>query len=186
MRYKLDASLIVIMVLSMCLLVVTIACLGKSNNQQEIESTPVDTIVAEPSFMTQSPQEGLKEALDYYGLSHTEIVYAQAVLETGNFKSNICINRNNLFGLYNSKRGEYYRFDHWTESVEAYRDWIQNRYKPPEDYYSFLRRINYASDSLYIGKLKQIVKRNEKRRGIGAYSSDSLFICTPSIPNRIW
>lgn len=36
-----------------------------------------------PSFMNKSPKEGLWEALEYYGIHHKEIVYAQAVLETG-------------------------------------------------------------------------------------------------------
>ena len=55
-----------------------------------------------PSFMNKNPKEGLWEALEYYKIHHKEIVYAQAILETGWFKS---INHyNNLFGL----RGKYY------------------------------------------------------------------------------
>lgn len=103
--------------------------------------------------------------MEYYDLHHADIVYAQAVLETGYFKSNLCTEHNNLFGLYNSKTKKYYRFDHWTDGVIAYKDWIQRRYKHPEDYYKFLSRIHYAEDSTYILKLKQIVrKENDKRR----------------------
>ena len=139
-----------------------------------------------PNFMSKPPQEGLMEALVYYEVDHPEIVYAQAVLETGWFTSSLCLNSHNLFGLYNSKKMRYYKFNHWSESVVAYKDWIQRRYKPPNDYYRFLEGINYASDPLYIRKLKQIVKRNEKRRSIGACSSDSSSLCTSSIPNRVW
>ena len=125
----------------------------------------------EPLFLSQSPKEGLMEALDYYGVKHPEIVYAQAVLETGHFKSDLCLNGNNLFGLYNSRKKEYYRFDHWTESVEAYIDFIQYRHKPPNDYYKFLDNIGYAEDPHYINKLKRIVNRNDKRR-----TSDSVTV----------
>lgn len=118
----------------------------------------------QPDFFSKSPQEGLMEALEYYGVKHPQIVYAQAVLETGHFKSDLCLNDNNLFGLYNSKKHRYHTFDHWTESVVAYLDYVQHRYKPPNDYYKFLLDIEYAKDPNYINKLKGIVSRNDKRR----------------------
>lgn len=125
----------------------------------------IDTIISIPVFIEKSAEEGLKEALRHYDIVYPEIVYAQAVLETGYFKSEGCLKHHNLFGLYDSKANGYYRFNHWSESVVAYREWIQKRYKPPEDYYKFLSRIGYASDPQYTLKLKQIVKKeNDKRR----------------------
>lgn len=118
----------------------------------------------EPSFIGKSPKEGLMEALLYYDIKHPEIVYAQAVLETGNFKSQLCVQHNNLFGLYNSKQSRYFKYNHWSESVKGYKNMIQNRYKPPNDYYKFLNNIGYAEDPRYINKLKRIVNRNDKRR----------------------
>lgn len=118
----------------------------------------------QPDFFSKSPQDGLMEALEYYEVKHPQIVYAQAVLETGHFKSDLCLNGNNLFGLYNSRKNQYYKFDHWVESVVAYLDYVQDRYKPPNDYYKFLQRIGYAEDPNYINKLKGIVSRNDKRR----------------------
>ena len=115
-------------------------------------------------FFSKSPQEGLMEALEYYEVKHPQIVYAQAVLETGHFKSDLCLKGNNLFGLYNSKKHRYYTFDHWTESIVAYLNYVQYRYKPPNDYYKFLSDIGYAEDPNYINKLKGIVSRNDKRR----------------------
>lgn len=122
--------------------------------------TDIEVIEVEPTFFTKSPEEGLMEALEYYGVQHPKIVYAQAVLETGHFKSDLCINSNNLFGLYNSKEGKYYNFNHWSESVEAYINFIQYKYKPPNDYYQFLEEIGYAEDPNYVSKVKSIVKRN--------------------------
>jgi len=54
------------------------------------------------------------------GIRHPKIVLAQAILETGWFRSPLCRNRHNLFGLTNPKNGKYYEFNHWTESVRAY------------------------------------------------------------------
>ena len=135
----------------------------KKNESPEIN---VVHIVSEeqPSFFSKSPQEGLMEALEYYGVKHPQIVHAQAILETGYFKSDLCLNRNNLFGLYNSKKHRYYTFGHWTESVVAYLNYVQYRYKPPNDYYKFLSDIGYAEDPDYINKLKVIVSKNDKRR----------------------
>ena len=87
---------------------------------------------------------------------HPDIVLAQAKLETGNYKSRACTVYNNLFGL-RKPDGSYYKFNSWQESVKAYKDWIQNKYTPPNDYYDFLDSIGYAEDISYISKLKDMV-----------------------------
>ena len=135
-------------------------CSMKNIKPPEIE---VVHIVNEeqPDFFSKLPQEGLMEALEYYEVKHPQIVYAQAVLETGHFKSNVCLNYNNLFGLYDSKNKDYYKFNHWTESIVAYKEWIQKKYQPPNNYYVFLEEINYASDKEYISILKSIVNNKE-------------------------
>lgn len=166
MRERLVSLCQVLFMLAICLTILTGVKLYRGNDSTPVQEDPIeeDTI---PGFYTLSPDEGLREALEYYGLHHPDIVYAQAILETGNFRSNVCINRNNLFGLYNSRKREYYKFDHWAESIEAYRDWIQRKYNPPQDYYKFLERINYASDPLYTNKLKTIVKNGKRRHTEG-------------------
>ena len=59
------------------------------------------------------------------GIRHPKIVLAQAILETGWFRSPLCRNRHNLFGLTNPKTGKYYEFNHWTESVQSYYTKVQ-------------------------------------------------------------
>ena len=115
-------------------------------------------------FFSKSPQEGLMEALEYYEVKRPQIVYAQAILESNWFKSELCVKGNNLFGLYNSKEQKYYTFNHWANSVEAYVRMVQYKYKgekeePPNRYYKFLQDIEYAKDVLYISKLKKLVKQ---------------------------
>ena len=137
---------------------------GNVSPPQYDVTSPPDTITSVPVFMDKPMKEGLADALEYYDVTHPDIVYAQALLETGHFTSVGCLRHNNLFGLYNSKANRYHKFDHWTESVIAYKEWVQKRYNPPEDYYSFLQRVGYAEDPRYIHKLKQIVNSNDKRR----------------------
>lgn len=139
------------------------------------QDTAIVEIAIEPDFMDKLASTGLMDALVYYNLQHSEIVYAQAILETGHFKSKLCKEANNLFGLYNSKDKQYYKFNHWSESVVAYKEWIQRKYRSPENYYTFLKRINYASDTNYISKLKQIeIKvKNDKRTSNGGGKDNS-------------
>lgn len=119
---------------------------------------------AAPAFFYQSPEEGLVEALNYYGIQYPQIVYAQALLETGHFTSSVCKKYNNLFGLYNSKIKDYYSFEHWSDSVKAYRDFVQYKYKGNTDYYTFLVNLPYAMDPNYINKIKQLEHKYDERR----------------------
>ena len=99
----------------------------------------------------------LYAALQRHGIKYPKIVLAQALLETGNFRSRLCREGNNLFGLRHSKG--YYNFDHWEESVIAYRDWVQYKHRDGEGYYAFLKRIGYASAKDYIYKVRKIADR---------------------------
>ena len=114
-----------------------------------------------PAFENKTPEEGIDEALQYYNIEHPTIVKAQAILETGNFTSNLCIKNNNLFGLYDSKNKRYYSYNHWWESVEAYKKLIQRKYDNSKYYYMFLEDIKYAKDKEYINKLKDIAEELE-------------------------
>lgn len=91
-----------------------------------------------------------------HGIIEPEIVIAQAKLETGNYSSDVFYENNNLFGLYDSNKKEYYKFNSWQESVLAYKDLIQSKLNDGEDYYVFLKRIGYAKDKNYIKKVKRI------------------------------
>ena len=114
--------------------------------------------VSKSSFMTKSIEEGIDEALIYYDIKYPDIVKAQALLETGNYTSNLCVNHNNLFGLYDNKNKRYYSYKHWYESIEDYKRLIQSKYDNNKYYYEFLEDIKYASDKKYVSKLKEIVK----------------------------
>lgn len=153
-------------IISITVLILGISYVVHCRKEREYKPPEVrtDSFEYRQHFHSKLPQDGLIEALIYYDIKYPHIVYAQALIETGNFKSGLCLSDNNLFGLYNSSKGRYHRFDHWAESVIAYKDFIQHKYKPPEDYYKFLQRIGYAEDPDYISKLKKVVNKNDTRR----------------------
>lgn len=105
-------------------------------------------------------KENLYNELIAQGIDFPEIVCAQAVLETEHFKSYACLQRNNLFGL-RRKDGTYMSFYHWTESVAAYKTYIQKWKKPPNNYYHYLDSLGYAEDKTYVEIVKQIVNKSK-------------------------
>ena len=101
--------------------------------------------------------ENLYAALKKHGIKYPKIVLAQAILETGRFRSRVCIENNNLFGLRHSNG--YYVFDHWEESVIAYKNKVQYKHRDNENYYAFLKRIGYASAKDYIERVREIASQ---------------------------
>lgn len=99
----------------------------------------------------------LAKVLEQYHVKYPRIVIAQALLETGYFTSRVCWECKNLFGLRRPSDGSYYEFKRWEDSVKAYRDYVQYKYKGG-DYLQFLNRIGYAEEKSYVMKVRQIAK----------------------------
>lgn len=128
-----------------------------TNESEEIVTDSVTVKLEQPEFFLEDKPtvELVLQACEYYNIQHPDIVVAQAILETGHFRSENCIKKNNLFGLYNSYKHEFFEFDHWSESVKAYHNLIQYRYTEG-DYFKWLEKIGYAEDTLYVSKVKSI------------------------------
>lgn len=102
-----------------------------------------------------------------YGFRFPDIVFAQAVLESGWFESNITRRNNNIFGMKVPKKRETlgiptpyndYNFYYTIEDCVMDRMIYENLYLEnieKEEYYSKLASF-YASDKNYINKLKSI------------------------------
>lgn len=152
-------------------IIVNTIIIVKNNNDIEYLNNKLDSLTINnndnysyshiTTFENKTPEEGIDEALQYYNIEHPTIVKAQAILETAHFTSDLCIKNNNLFGLYDSKNKRYYSYNHWWESIEAYKKLIQRKYDNSKYYYMFLKDIKYAKDKEYINKLKKIAEELE-------------------------
>lgn len=94
-----------------------------------------------------------------YEVKFPEIVYAQARLESGNFKSKLFHTKNNFLGLYNSRIKDFYEFSHWTDCIKGYKTLLQFKYTGSDDYesyYKFLKELPYAMDPNYIQKIRKL------------------------------
>lgn len=120
---------------------------------------PASVKLQQPEFLEKPLSDSvLLEALMYYEVKEPLIVLAQAKLEAGSrYNSRLCLEKNNIFGLYDSQESTYYDFSHWSDAILAYKSKIEYRHREGEDYYHFLKRIKYAKDPKYISKVKRIV-----------------------------
>ena len=137
----------------------------KSYNKTSPKLAPTKAVRAETKKLPALTIPNLYQEIIRNGIRHPKIVLAQAILETGWFRSPLCRNRHNLFGLTNPKTGKYYEFNHWTESVRAYMTKVQYRYcqkkqmsQSDVDYLMWLQQVGYAEDPRYVRKLIKVMK----------------------------
>lgn len=121
------------------------------------EKSETENPIASDAGLPELTIPNLYQEIVNNGIRHPKIVLAQAILETGWFRSKACRNRNNLFGLTNPSTGKYYEFSHWTESVRAYYTKVQYRYKGG-NYLVWLRDIGYAEDPRYISSVIDVLR----------------------------
>ena len=111
--------------------------------------------------------DNLKKLIERTNIEHPEIVLAQCRLESGNLESALTTSNNNFLGMKHANKrpttsvGEkngYANFIKWQDCVYDYMIW-QSRYakKLSEDEYFNYLSENYATDSTYVEKLKQII-----------------------------
>lgn len=119
-----------------------------------------------------SPSSLYQEILES-GVKFPDVVFAQALLESGNFTSNVFRKENNLFGMKYPRRRKttsleegdtgYANYFHWTHSVYDYKLWqsqsLRNKeIKTQSEYLKHLGRV-YAEDKNYVKKLKGFLPR---------------------------
>ena len=139
-------------------------CLSNTSNDQKSDDTVSRCqrqIVKHTASTDNLPEltiPNLLAEIKKNNIKYPKIVLAQAILETGWFKSSVCRNKHNLFGLTNPRTKTYYEFNHWTESVKAYYDKVQYRYKGG-NYLLWLDKIGYAEDKTYIRAVIKVLKQ---------------------------
>jgi len=111
----------------------------------------------------------LIEKIKGLNFKYPYIILAQAKLESGNFKSTIFLENNNMFGMKEAKlrsnlakgtnRGHAY-YESWQESVIDYALYYStylSDIRTEGEYFEYLRQ-NYAEDPTYVQRLKALVK----------------------------
>ena len=117
--------------------------------------------------------QNLYDEIVKQGIKFPKIVWAQAILESGHFKSKVFNNNNNLFGMMVPRKRKtvalpgsslYAKYDSWQSSVydyKLYQDYIfRNSELNEKEYYSHLdRRYCYGAGVNYSAKLKKIIAK---------------------------
>ena len=114
-----------------------------------------DTIIIRDTVtkITSLSRHSVYEEIKRQNIPHANIVLAQSLLETGEYKSSLTRTHKNIFGMRN--RNGYKKYTSYEECIGDYKKRISSRYKGG-DYYKFIRDIGYAEDPEYITKLKKI------------------------------
>ncbi len=159
--------------ITICLVTHLLTSFRISNELKNVESISQETrtliINSEHTFS----QSKLKQYLVELNVKFPHIVFAQATLESGNFKSSLFLENNNLFAMKVAKRrpttnkgenhGHAY-FNSWRECVVDYAFYqaaYLNELRTEEQYLEYLRS-NYAEDPNYYSSLTKIL-RTKKR-----------------------
>lgn len=128
-----------------------------------------DSSKKEPSELS---YDSLYQEIVNNNIEFPEIVWAQAVLESGNFKSQVFNSNKNLFGMkfprkrpttsIGSDRG-YAKYESWEESVKDYKLYQEHYFKNKRinktQYYIHLNRIYCEIGSSYSERVKKIIKK---------------------------
>ena len=128
----------------------------KASLKTEVQNTAKEKNQAENNLPELTIPNLYKEIIRN-GILYPKIVLAQAILDTGCFRSSVCWNKHNLFGLTNPRTGKYYEFNHWTESVRTYYTKVQYKYKGG-NYLLWLDKIGYAEDPKYIIAVENVMR----------------------------
>jgi uncharacterized FlgJ-related protein len=117
-------------------------------------------------------QEKLVTNIEELNFKFPHIILAQSMQETGNFKSGIFKENNNLFGMKEARmratlaqgtnRGHAH-YNTWQESLYDYAMYYNaylRKIKTEDEYFEYLRQ-NYAEDPEYVSRLKSIIKKKK-------------------------
>ncbi len=150
--------------------IVTAVMMTRINDVHFLTQETKEIIIRENNEKNAFTPDRLKAYILELNIKFPHIVYAQAQLESGEFKSHIFRENNNFFGMKvatkrpTTNKGEengHAFFDHWRDCVVDYALY-QAQYlsdlKTETEYYEYLGQ-NYAEDPNYVAKLKKIVQK---------------------------
>lgn len=116
-------------------------------------------------------EDKMVEKIKELGFKYPHIVMAQAILETGHFKSPVFQENHNLFGmkeatsrlnLAKGTQNNHASYSNWEDSVMDYALWSStyaNKAQSENEYFQILNSLGYAEDGTYEMKLKEIIQK---------------------------
>lgn len=138
-------------------------------NKRTIEKLSDEERLLIISEYNEFTEEKLIKNIKDLNFKFPHIVLAQAIQETGDFKSNVFLENNNLFGMKQAKvritlakgtnRGHAY-YHNWQESLHDYAIYYStylSKIRTEEEYFNYLEQ-NYAEDTEYINRLQKIIE----------------------------
>lgn len=156
-------------------LVLVTECVSHSQTQSvpvktSNDITQIASVVEQDTFPSdlETFQDSVYWKIIDLNIEHPDIAYAQVLLETGHFSSEVFNQNNNLFGMkYPGSRKtkaigtnlNHAVFDTWEDSIEDYKIW-QQKYasgKSRKEYFAYLNECYSANDE-YSSLLKDIIK----------------------------
>lgn len=150
--------------------IVTAIMMTRINDVRFLTQETKEIIIKENSEKDAFTTDRLKAYILELNIKFPHIVYAQAQLESGEFKSHIFRENNNMFGMKcarirpSTNKGEdngHAYFQNWRDCVvdyALYQAAYLSDLKSESEYWEYLRQ-NYAEDPNYVDKLKKIVQK---------------------------
>ena len=167
---KVNVNLIGIKILLICLSISILTGFAVAPRATIKNLTQEERIILVREYNEFSRQNLIKKIAEL-NFKFPHIILAQATIESGNFKSDVFKENNNMFGMKEAfqrtnlakgtNRGHAY-YESWQEGVYDYALYYATylySIKSEEEYYDYLRQ-NYAGDPTYVMRLKEIVIKN--------------------------
>lgn len=140
--------------------------LTRHPNEVEKLFLPEEVIVER--YNQKFSEDNLKSLLQKLHVKNIDIVIAQSKIETGNFKSKVFLENNNLFGMRQARQRittstgtnlNHATYDNWQDSVIDYAIYQSTYLKSfnRNEYLDYLQ-ANYAENPNYVKLIKQMTK----------------------------
>ena len=130
----------------------------------------IEKLVPQKVEAVEFSEENLQLYMTEINLKFKHIVMAQAMIESGYFKSKIFQENHNMFGMKQAKSRQttnigvnrvHAKYASWLDCVldyALYQARYLNKVKSDEEYYAYLSK-SYAGDPNYIQKVKHLAER---------------------------
>lgn len=177
LKYKNITGKLTIISLFVIILITLVVSLLLLKRVTEVKYISAETRAIILKENNEFSEENLKKYILELNIKYPHIVLAQAILESGGFKSKIFKENNNLFGMKcatrrpTTNKGEQHNhayFDTWKDCVIDYA-FFSAQYlddiKSEKEYFDYLSQ-NYAEDTTYISKLKEIIEKKELKKAL--------------------